>query len=431
MEISICPLDNRYKTKISQVAEQFSAQNLTWWRLKVMIRWLNFILSLRNISTVDRLEDFVEDDPNFHQKIEELEFQVTHHDINAATEYLKNKCIQMDRTDVIPFIHFGLTSNDVNSVAYCMMIESGVQRIYNKMAALSFQISKFGDSNPYSMLAHTHGQPATPITFKYAMNVFFERLRKKDPPKLRCKFGGATGGLNALYLIDPDMDWRQLLNQFIKSEFDLECNQFTTQIDHYDEHADVFNWLKQICVILINFSRDIWMYISKGYIIQKPVKEEVGSSTMPHKINPIQMENAEGNLMMAISLLETLSRELPISRMQRDLHDSTMLRNVGMAFGYAYLAMISISEGLNRYSISEDKMLQDLRSHWEVLAEAVQTMLRHEGHANAYDLVKAETRTGAGMDSDAYQAMVNRLPLSEEGRKKLLKLTPENYLPGY
>lgn len=392
-----------------------------------MKRWLNFVLRLRNM---EEIKINFSDDPTLHEKIHQIE-AVTHHDINASIKYLEGRCVEMGREDVVPFIHFGLTSNDVNSVAYCKMIGEGLDVISGERSQLSRQILDFGKKNPYPMLAHTHGQPATPITFEYAMNVFRERLPHGVPPDLRCKFGGATGGLNALYLVEPYKNWRELINKFISDEFRLECNQYTTQIDHYDEHAEVFNWLKQICVVLINFTRDIWMYIHKGYIVQKPVAKEVGSSTMPHKINPIQMENAEGNLMMAISLLELLSRELPISRMQRDLHDSTMLRNVGMAFGYAYLAMKSIREGLNRYSVDKDKMNYDLGNHWEVLAEAVQTMLRYEGHANAYDLLKAETRNGQNMSQSDYKSLVSRLPLTPTGRNRLINLTPSTYLPGY
>jgi len=270
------------------------------------------------------------------------------------------------------------------------------------------------------------------------MQVFIERLQQQikllDDCEIKCKFGGATGGLNTLYLIDPDVDWRAKLDTFINDTFNLKCNHYTTQIDHYDDYAQLFDILKRISVILINFVQDIWLYISKTYIVQKPVAGEVGSSTMPHKINPIQMENAKGNLLLAKALFTTLSEELPISTLQRDLHDSTMLRNIGMPFGYLYLAIISIKEGLDRYHPSKENMAADLNQHWEILGEAVQTVLRSEGHVNAYDLIKAETRNNENINQSNYINLLTKLydnnHLSKHGLDKLTKLTPATYLPG-
>lgn len=431
----LCPLDSRYKTKVDTIANIFEPRSLTSQRLYVMEFWLQFICKKLGVEC----KPFPSSDmitQAEHDEIEQLEFNVTRHDINACVKFLEKR--YANTPHIIPYIHFGLTSNDVNSVAYANLLEQGRYHIKNQIWNVICSIKEFGRDNDYPMLARTHGQSATPTTFRNAMWVFVERL-EREVVKLQkidiyCKFGGATGGLNTLYLVQPDTNWQKLMDEFVQRNFDHQRSQFTTQIDHYDCYAEIFDCLKRISVILVNFVQDMWLYISLGYIIQKPNPKEVGSSTMPHKVNPIQMENAKGNLLLAKSLFSTLSEELPISTLQRDLHDSTMLRNIGMPFGYLQLAMTSIEEGLKRYHPSRDNMLADLDQHWEVLGEAIQTVLRYEGRMDAYEIVKMLTRNNEKMDQNAYTRLIANLyengTLSAEGHYKLFKLTPETYLPG-
>lgn len=431
----LCPLDSRYKTKVGEIATIFEPKSLTEKRLHVMDFWLQFICKKLGVECKSSLSSMITQAE--HDEIEQLEFNVTRHDINACIKFLEKK--YADTPHVIPYIHFGLTSNDVNSVAYANLLDWGRRYISEQIFDVIRNIKNFGCKNEYPMLARTHGQAATPTTFRNAMWVFAERL-EREAVKLKkieiyCKFGGATGGMNTLYLVRPFIDWEEALDNFIENNFELHRSRFTTQIDHYDCYAEIFDCLKRISVILLNFVQDIWLYISLGYIIQKPNPKEVGSSTMPHKVNPIQMENAKGNLLLAKSLFNTLSDELPISTLQRDLHDSTMLRNIGMPFGYLKLAMTSIEEGLKRYYPSRDNMLADLNQHWEVLGEAIQTVLRYEGRMDAYDIVKMLTRNNEKMDQIAYRRLIANLyengTLSAEGHYKLFKLTPETYLPGF
>jgi len=433
----LCPLDSRYKDKVNEIAAIFSPVELTTQRLYVMEFWVKFITTELGIDYDFTQFNNDNDMVDVHAEIEQLEFNVTRHDINACIKYLEKK--YNNDPKIVPYIHFGLTSNDVNSVAYANLMSNGISCIKNRIHDVITIITDFANNNNYPMLARTHGQTATPITFKQAMLVFVERLQnelqKLTNIQIHCKFGGATGGMNSLYVVRPDINWQERLDHFIEILFSLQRDKYTTQIDHYDCYAEVFDCLKRISVILINFVQDIWLYISLGYIVQKPVKGEVGSSTMPHKVNPIQMENAKGNLLLAKSLFSTLSAELPISTLQRDLHDSTMLRNIGMPFGYLSLALTSITDGLVRYHPSQDNMAADLDQHWEVLGEAVQTVMRSEGCVNAYDIIKEATRNNDKMDKKSYMRMVNDLhqagKLSVDGWGKLIQLTPETYLPGF
>jgi len=433
----LCPLDSRYKDKVNEIAAIFSPVELTTQRLYVMEFWVKFITTELGIDYDFTQFNNDNDMVDVHAEIEQLEFNVTRHDINACIKYLEKK--YNNDPKIVPYIHFGLTSNDVNSVAYANLMSNGISCIKNRIHDVITIITDFANNNNYPMLARTHGQTATPITFKQAMLVFVERLQnelqKLTNIQIHCKFGGATGGMNSLYVVRPDINWQERLDHFIEIYFSLQRDKYTTQIDHYDCYAEVFDCLKRISVILINFVQDIWLYISLGYIVQKPVKGEVGSSTMPHKVNPIQMENAKGNLLLAKSLFSTLSAELPISTLQRDLHDSTMLRNIGMPFGYLSLALTSITDGLVRYHPSQDNMAADLDQHWEVLGEAVQTVMRSEGCVNAYDIIKEATRNNDKMDKKSYMRMVNDLhqagKLSVDGWGKLIQLTPETYLPGF
>lgn len=429
METLISPLDGRYAEQIKDLAADFSDEELNYQRIRAMYEHLNLILSMVNIPPIE----FPTDSRSvMQQKVTEIE-KVTRHDVKAVEYYLRD--VYNDHQEIYPYIHFGLTSNDVNSVAYSIMLKNGSIEILGKTKQVMRAMGKFAVN--YPMLSHTHGQPATPTTFKYTINVFLERLSRQFEQfrnyinNMSVKYGGATGGLNTFYLIDPKVDWRSILDTFLMDKFELKANRYTTQIDHYDNFAELFDNLRRINVIFLDFVTDMWQYISMGYIKQIPVAGEVGSSTMPHKVNPIQMENAEGNIHMSNSLLQCFSLKLPNSRMQRDLSDSTILRNIGVAYGHSYLAMQSILSGLTRYKPDEQAMLADLDKHWEILAEAVQTVLRWEGKADAYELLKEYTRNNKNMNKESYIVMVNELPLSAEGKEKLLKLTPASYLPGY
>lgn len=427
MDNIICPLDDRYAEKIDTLSGYFTGQELNFTRLFVMDKWLETVLKLKGIPPLPWgfYDAGCKDD--FHREICGIE-ATTRHDINAIIVYMSEYCGKIGRSDVLPYIHFGCTSNDVNSVAQLCTVKSGYTVLRSAIIHLRNQISTFGSDNNCEMLGHTHGQPATPPNFQNVMAVFVSRLDEELSTEIRfkTKFGGATGGLNAFYLVEPNIDWLKVCDEFVRS-FGFERYKYTTQISHYDEYSRLFDHTRRLCVILLNFVKDIWLYIGKGYIVQRPVEGEVGSSTMPHKINPIQMENSEGNFHMAIMLLEGLSRELPQSRMQRDLHDSTMLRNIGMPFGYMMTAISSITDGLKRYSVNKNFIGSDLLEHWEILGEAVQSVLRWEGYAEAYNMLKTATRNNEHMGEAEYLAMIDKLPISPEIKKKLSKLTPDTY----
>lgn len=427
MDNIICPLDDRYAEKIDILSGYFTGQELNFTRLFVMDKWLETVLKLKGIAPLPWGFYNVEHKDDFHRDICGIEAK-TKHDINAIIVYMSEYCGKIGRSDVLPYIHFGCTSNDVNSVAQLCTVKSGYTVLRSAIIHLRDEIIIFGAKNNCEMLGHTHGQPATPPNFQNVMAVFVSRLDEELSTEIRfkTKFGGATGGLNAFYLVEPNIDWLKVCDEFVCS-FGFKRYKYTTQISHYDEYSRLFDHMRRLCVILLNFVKDIWLYIGKGYIVQRPVEGEVGSSTMPHKINPIQMENSEGNFHMAIMLLEGLSRELPQSRMQRDLHDSTMLRNIGMPFGYMMTAISSITDGLKRYSVNKKFIGSDLFEHWEILGEAVQSVLRWEGYAEAYNMLKNETRNNEHMGEAEYLAMINKLPISPEIRQKLSKLTPDTY----
>ena len=388
---SLSPLDGRYKEKTSNLSLYFSEAALINYRTKIEIEYFNFLLKFLKIDYSDFQNlELQESDLN---RIKEIE-KVTNHDVKAVELFLKEKLKEKKYSE---YIHFGLTSQDINSSSYVLSMKEGNEIVVipelNKLL-IELHKKSFNWGN-ISMLAKTHGQPATPTNLGKEIMVFIERLENQTE-KLKkfnytTKFGGAVGNFHAHYTSYPDYHWTEFGNNFIES-FGLKRNQFTTQIDHYDNYSELFDIFKRISTILIDFCRDIWLYISNNYFKQKCISSEVGSSTMPHKINPINFENAEGNLMIAVSLFEFMGRKLPISRLQRDLTDSTVLRNIGSCYGYFLIGLKSILSGLQRLEVNQEMIKKDLEDNKIVLSEAIQTILRREGISNSYYIIKNATR---------------------------------------
>ena len=367
----------------------------------------------------------------YAQRVKAIEI-ATNHDVKAVEYFIRERLEKMNKKRMFPWIHFALTSEDINNLSYSLMWQDALknqfspvfQEVIKKLKSIAKQFSKT------PMLSLTHGQSATPTTFGKEISVFVHRLNRQNEQikkhKLQGKFGGATGTWAAHYTAYPKIDWLQFSNKFIKS-LGLEPNLVTTQIEPHDSVVESYQSIIRVNNILIDLSRDIWSYVSRGILKQKRIPGEVGSSTMPHKINPIQFENAEGNLGLAISILTHLSNKLPISRMQRDLTDSTTLRNQGIAMGYSYLSCKNILKGLRRITVDKTIMRNELNSHWEVLGEAVQTILRKSGSDSAYEQLKNMTQ-GETIDKNSINEFVKLLRIPEEDKKRLINLTPEEYI---
>ena len=367
----------------------------------------------------------------YAQRVKAIEI-ATNHDVKAVEYFIRERLEKMNKKRMFPWIHFALTSEDINNLSYSLMWQDALknqfspvfQEVIKKLKSIAKQFSKT------PMLSLTHGQSATPTTFGKEISVFVHRLNRQNEQikkhKLQGKFGGATGTWAAHYTAYPKIDWLQFSNKFIKS-LGLEPNLVTTQIEPHDSVVESYQSIIRVNNILIDLSRDIWSYVSRGILKQKRIPGEVGSSTMPHKINPIQFENAEGNLGLAISILTHLSNKLPISRMQRDLTDSTTLRNQGIAMGYSYLSCKNILKGLRRITVDKTIMRNELNSHWEVLGEAVQTILRKSGSDSAYEQLKNMTQ-GETIDKNSINEFVKLLRVPEEDKKRLINLTPEEYI---
>jgi len=367
------------------------------------------------------------------ERIKEIE-KVTNHDIKAVEYFLKEIMESQGLKAYKEFVHFGLTSQDINNTAQPLATKEAIANVYlPRINAFVDQLStlskKWAD---VPMLARTHGQPATPTRVGKELAVFIERLKVQiahlEHIPFEAKFGGATGGLNAHYVAFPAIDWENFADQFV-AKLGLVRQHFTTQIEHYDTFASLLDAIKRINVILIDLSRDIWGYISLGYFRQSVVKGETGSSTMPHKVNPIDFENAEGNLGVANALFEHLALKLPISRFQRDLTDSTVLRNVGVALGHTLVAMDALKRGVNKLNLDHNKLEADLNANWAVVAEAIQTILRREGYPEPYEALKELTRTPEeGITQQVITGFINGLKIPEEVRRELLAITPQNYI---
>lgn len=438
---SISPIDGRYRKQVEGLAYYFSEAALINYRVFVEVE---YFIALVNLP-LPQLQDF-----EIH-KIEELRnlcrdftFQdaqdvkdieaVTNHDVKAVEYYLKKKFDKMGIGKYKEFIHFGLTSQDINNTSSPYAIKLALDEIYLPVIEDLLQrlITKSRSWKGVAMLARTHGQPASPTTVGKELYVFVDRLRQQlkllKAVPFTAKFGGATGNLNAHYAAYPKIDWISFADSFTKNHLGLDRQKFTTQIEHYDNMAAMFDALKRINTIMIDFCRDIWMYIAMDYFKQRIVQGEVGSSAMPHKVNPIDFENAEGNLGIANSIFEHLSSKLPISRLQRDLTDSTVTRNIGVPIAHSIIAMKAIVKGLNKLILNEPKIQSDLESNWVVVSEAIQTVLRREGYNKPYEALKDLTRTNNQVTSESISDFIDGLAVSDEVKDELKSFTPYNYI---
>ncbi|MEI7828140.1 MAG: adenylosuccinate lyase [Prolixibacteraceae bacterium] len=440
MLTAISPIDGRYRDKVAELGKYFSEFALIKYRLFVEVEYfialteipLPQLISfpgqtkteLRKLCTQFSLEDA--------SRIKEIE-KITNHDVKAVEYFLKEKFDQIGLAPYKEFIHFGLTSQDINNTAVPCSLQDAIREVY--LPAMKGLLDKLNDlSNAWKtipMLAKTHGQPASPTLLGKEIKVFSERLEVQlsQLESIPCyaKFGGATGNLNAHHVAYPSIDWVGFSNRFVQEALKLERSQTTTQIAHYDNYAAIFDCMKRINTILIDLDRDFWTYVSMNYFKQQIKKGEIGSSAMPHKVNPIDFENSEGNLGVANALFEHLSAKLPISRLQRDLTDSTVLRNVGVPFAHTLLSIKSTMKGLGKLLLNEEAIKQDLEENWIVVAEAIQTILRREAYPNPYEALKELTRVNRKIDQNVFVEFINQLEISEDIKEELRKITPQNY----
>lgn len=437
---AITPIDGRYAPKTSELTEYFSEYALIKFRVQTEVEYFIALAEiplkqLEGITDSDKsalraiYQNFSEADA---QRVKHFESQ-TNHDVKAVEYLVKEKLAALNLEQHSEFIHFGLTSQDINNTAVPVSIKTCFDSIY--IPALSELINSIGELatewRDVPMLARTHGQPASPTRLGKEMFVFYERLNKqieslKSIP-VSGKFGGATGNFNAHHIAYPEIDWVAFANTFLSEKLNIERQQTTTQIEHYDELAAKFDAMRRINTILIDFARDIWAYISMNYFKQAIKAGEVGSSAMPHKVNPIDFENAEGNLGLANSLLNFLSDKLPVSRLQRDLTDSTVLRNVGLPFGYGLVAIKSLEKGIGKLLLNEEAIRQDLEENWSVVAEAIQTVLRREGYPKPYEALRDLTRTNSVINKASLHSFIDTLNVSEAVKTELKQITPYNY----
>ena len=437
---AISPIDGRYADKTTSLVPFFSEMALIRYRVQVEVEYFIALCELPLPQLVDfpkeRYADLRKLYQNFTEeealKVKEIE-QTTNHDVKAVEYFIKEAFDYLQLQPYKEFIHFGLTSQDINNTAIPLSIKEAVQQVY--LPALEQLLSKLrslvAQWEDVPLLARTHGQPASPTRLGKEFEVFVVRMEQQLQTLIAvpyaAKFGGATGNYNAHKVAYPNIDWKAFGTRFVEEILVLHHSFPTTQIEHYDHLAALFDALKRINTILIDLNRDIWTYISMDYFKQQIKAGEVGSSAMPHKVNPIDFENSEGNLGIANALLEHLSAKLPISRLQRDLTDSTVLRNVGMPFGHILIALQSTLKGLNKLLLNEDKIRQDLQDHWAVVAEAIQTILRREGYPNPYEALKALTRTNTAITAEAISNFIDTLEVSEDVKAELKVITPENY----
>jgi len=437
---AITPIDGRYASKTSSLISYFSEEALIKYRVQVEIEYFIALVELKlpQLSSFDTTlfselktiyTNFSTDDA---QKIKDIE-KVTNHDVKAVEYFIKEKFNTLNLKEYKEFIHFGLTSQDINNTAVPLSIKDAMNDVYvpyllelkNKLTSLAT------DWADIPMLARTHGQPASPTRLGKEIDVFVVRIEEQfnllNDIKSAAKFGGATGNFNAHKIAYPTIDWKDFAQKFVHDKLGLHHSFPTTQIEHYDHMAALFDCLKRINTIIIDLDRDVWTYVSMDYFKQKIKKGEVGSSAMPHKVNPIDFENSEGNLGIANALLEHLSAKLPVSRLQRDLTDSTVLRNVGVPFGHTLIAFQSTLKGLNKLLLNEPKFAEDLENNWAVVAEAIQTILRREAYPNAYEALKSLTRTNSVINAESIAAFIETLEVSESVKEEMRVITPSNY----
>ncbi len=437
---SISPIDGRYYDKVKDLSNYYSEYALIRYRVKVEIEYFIALCeiplpqlthvnhdvfdSLRKIYTDFTLKDA--------KRIKEIE-KTTNHDVKAVEYFIKENIKYPELKNTLEFIHFGLTSQDVNNTSIPLSLKEGIEQVY--LPVLHKLIEHIGNSakewSDIAMLAKTHGQPASPTRVGKEIEVFLSRLRgqikqlKAIP--YTAKFGGATGNMNAHYVAYPEIDWHSFADNFVSEKLGLSRSFPTTQIDHYDQLAAVFDCLKRINTIFIDLSRDIWTYVSMNYFSQKIKKDEVGSSAMPHKVNPIDFENAEGNLGIANAVFEHLSAKLPISRLQRDLTDSTVLRNIGVPIAHTLISFHSLIKGWNKLELNKKAIDADLEDNWAVLAEAIQTILRREGYPKPYETLKQLTRKNEKITAVSIRSFIESLDIEEKIKEEMRVLTPFNY----
>ena len=434
---AISPIDGRYRNRVSILDEYFSEYALIKYRVLVEVEYYIFLSERRifklpaavknhllNVSANFTIEDA--------QKIKSIE-KITNHDVKAVEYFLKEELDKCNGSDIKEWIHFGLTSQDINNTAVPLMWKDAIEHVYlpavlNLQQAI-YKLAQNWKSIP--LLAKTHGQPASPTLLGKELMVFVERIENQIQQfsyiPFMGKFGGATGNFNAHHVSYPKINWNYFANEFLENKLGLQRQQYTTQIEHYDMLAAHFDNIKRINTILIDFSRDIWSYISMDYFKQTIKKGEVGSSAMPHKVNPIDFENAEGNLGIANALFEHLSAKLPISRLQRDLTDSTVIRNIGIPIAHTILSIDSLEKGLSKLILNEKKILSDLDENWAVVAEAIQTILRRENYPKPYEALKELTRGKNKVDKQSIHNFIKSLKVSPTLKKELKSITPFNY----
>lgn len=434
---AISPIDGRYQKQVQPLQEYFSEYALIKYRVFIEIEYLLFLADKRFLKLPvaarkhmkQLMDNFTLTDA---EAIKEIE-KTTNHDVKAVEYFLKNELEKINVTEAKEWVHFGLTSQDINNTAIPLLWKHAMEHellpAYINLQHSLHQLASCWKN--VSMLARTHGQPASPTTLGKEIMVFVERVQNQidlfSYIPYSAKFGGATGNFNAHHVAFPKTDWIRFANIFVADVLGLQRMQFTTQIEHYDNLAAHFDNIKRLNNILIDLCRDVWTYISIDYFKQKTKAGEVGSSAMPHKVNPIDFENAEGNLGIANSLLEHLSSKLPISRLQRDLTDSTVLRNIGVPVAHTIIAIKSIEKGLGKLILHESKLKDDLNNNWAVVAEAVQTILRRENYANPYEALKELTRGKDGITKESMHQFIKKLKVSATVKKELLKITPHNY----
>lgn len=437
---AISPIDGRYRNKVEDFSKYFSEFGLIKYRVLVEIEYFIALceIPLPQLADIDR--KVYKDLRSVYQtfdtegalKIKDIEKE-TNHDVKAVEYFIKEKFDELHLEKYKEFIHFGLTSQDINNTATPYSIRDAVEEVYypvyNELVNTLKSLVKDWAKMP--MLARTHGQPASPTRLCKEIRVFIERLERQVEQlkaiPYSAKFGGATGNFNAHHVAYPHIDWRKFSNTFVNDTLSLHRSEPTTQIEHYDNLAALFDAMKRINTILIDLSRDFWSYISMNYFKQKIKKGEVGSSAMPHKVNPIDFENAEGNLGVANAIFEHLSMKLPVSRLQRDLTDSTVLRNVGVPMAHTVIAFKSLLKGLSKVIVNEEAINKDLEENWAVVAEAIQTILRREGYPKPYEALKELTRTGEKITKESIHQFIDNLKLDVQVKNELKQITPFNY----
>ena len=438
---AVSPIDGRYRSKTEALAPYFSEYALMKYRVRVEIEYFITLCELPlpqlesfNSALFEQLRDIYRNfDEASAARVKEIE-SITNHDVKAVEYFIKEEFDKIGGLDDYKeFIHFGLTSQDINNTSVPLSVKDALEEVfYPQVEELIAQLKEYAEAwKDVPMLAKTHGQPASPTRLGKEVEVYVYRLSEQLATlrncKMTAKFGGATGNFNAHHVAYPQHDWRAFGNRFVSEKLGLEREQWTTQISNYDHLGSVFDAIRRINTIIIDLDRDFWMYISMEYFKQKIKAGEVGSSAMPHKVNPIDFENSEGNLGIANAILQFLAQKLPVSRLQRDLTDSTVLRNVGVPVGHSVIAIQSTLKGLRKLILNEEKLREDLENTWAVVAEAIQTILRREAYPHPYEALKALTRTNEKMTEETIHAFVQTLNVSDSVKAELMAITPYNY----